>query len=267
MEIWQALILGLTQGITEFLPVSSSGHLEVLRVIMGLDGANFHYFLEFINLGTLLALLVYFSKYIIKIFKDIFIKHHFNLALNIIITCIPAGRAGLLLADFIENNDFFGNIITLAIALGVVGIIMVWIDKLPHASKLTSEAHLTKPRALIIGLAQVFALIPGVSRLGSTILAGRFMGMDNKSSATYSFLVAIPLMCGVCLKMFLSSDNRAYLFENLDILLLSNLVAFAVGMLAIFGALKFLKRDGSLQAFGWYRIIFALCILIVVLII
>lgn len=267
MESWQSIVLGFTQGITEFVPVSSSGHLEILRILMGLGGDDFHYFLEFINVGTLIALLIYFRKYIIKILQDIFKKHDFKLALNIIITCIPAGLAGLLLANFIENNGFFGNIFSLAIAMGVIGIIMVIIDKLPHASRIQDETKLTKPRALAIGVAQAFALIPGTSRSGTTIIAGRLAGMDNKSSATYSFLVAIPIMLGVCLKMFLSSENRDYLMNNLSMLAISNAAALIIGLIAIYFALHILAKPKSLQAFGYYRIILSLIVLIVALLV
>lgn len=255
MDIFQAILLGLVQGLTEFIPVSSSGHLELVQHIFNFPADNFHLFLEFINLGTLLALLIYFRKRIIKIIKDVFSEHNYKLAINIVITSIPAGLAGLLLADIIENNSFFNSLFTVAAAMGIVGIIMVAIDKLPHMSALENENRLTPIRALIIGLLQVFALVPGTSRSGTTIVAGRIVGLDSESSAEYSFLASIPIMCGVCLKMFLSSSSRAYFTENLSMLLLSNLVAFLVGLIALKYLLSYLKKPKSLQAFGWYRII------------
>lgn len=261
MDIFQAIILGLVQGITEFIPVSSSGHLELIQQIFSFPAENFHLFLEFINLGTLLALLIYFRKRIWKIIKDIFTERNYKLALNLLITSIPAGVIGLILASFIENNDFFGSIFTVSAAMGIVGLIMIIIDKLPHMSALKDENNLTPVRALIIGLTQVFALIPGVSRSGSTIIAGRLVGMDSESSAEYSFLASIPIMCGVCLKMFLSSESRAYFGANLGPLLLSNLVAFVVGLIALKFLLKYLKKPKSLQSFGKYRVIVA-CLVI-----
>lgn len=261
MDIFQAIILGLVQGLTEFIPVSSSGHLELVQYIFNFSADNFHLFLEFINLGTLLALLIYFRKRIWKIIKDIFTERNYKLALNILITSIPAGVIGLILAGFIENNEFFNSIYTVCAAMGIVGLIMVLIDKLPHMSSLKSENNLTPARALIIGLTQVFALIPGVSRSGSTIVAGRLVGMDSESSAEYSFLASIPIMCGVCLKMFLSSEGREYFGQNLEILLWGNLVAFIVGMIALKFLLKYLKKPKSLQTFGKYRII--VCLLMI----
>lgn len=255
MDIFQAILLGLIQGLTEFIPVSSSGHLELAQQIFNFPADNFHLFLEFINLGTLLALLIYFRKRIYKIVKNVFTEHNYKLAINIVITTIPAGLAGLLLADVIENNGFFSSLFTVASAMGIVGVIMVLIDKLPHMSKLENENHLTPTRALIIGLSQVFALIPGTSRSGTTIIAGRITGLDSESSAEYSFLASIPIMCGVCLKMFLSESSRAYFSSNVCMLVLSNLVAFVVGLIALKYLLRYLKKPRSLQAFGWYRII------------
>lgn len=261
MDILQALLLGLVQGLTEFIPVSSSGHLELVQQIFNFNGENFHLFLEFINLGTLLALLIFFRKRIWRILQDIFKERNYKLAINIVITTIPAGLIGLLLSDFIEHNEFFGSLVVVCIAMGVVGIIMVLIDVLPHLPMLENENHLTPGRALAIGLSQVFALIPGVSRSGSTIITGRLVGLDSESAAEYSFLASIPIMCGVCLKMFLSESGRAYFGANFPMLMLSNLVAFLVGLLALHSLLRYLKRPKSLQTFGRYRIILSCLVL------
>lgn len=254
MDIFQALLLGLVQGLTEFIPVSSSGHLEIIQHIFNFPVENFHLFLEFINLGTLLALLFYFRERIWKIIKDVFGEKNYKLAINIVITTIPAGLIGLLLSDLIENSDFFSSLFTVGAAMGIVGIIMVVIDKLPHMSNLKDENQLTPGRALLIGVLQVFALIPGTSRSGTTIIAGRIAGMDSESSAEYSFLASIPIMCAVCLKMFLSDTGRAYFIENLNALFFSNLIAFVVGLWALRYLLRYLKKPKSLQTFGWYRI-------------
>lgn len=266
MDIFEAIILGLTQGITEFIPVSSSGHLEIVRQIFNFSTENFHLILEFINLGTLLALLIYFRKRIWKILRDVFKERNYKTALNIVITCIPAGIAGLILGDFIENNDFFGNIFTVAAAMGIVGIIMVLIDKIPHMPHLENEDHLTPARALIIGILQVFALIPGTSRSGTTIIAGRIVGLDSESAAEYSFLASIPLMIAVCLKMLLSDTGRTFFSTNMGPLMLSNLVAFIIGCLALTFVMKYLKKPKSLQSFGKYRITVA-CLVIGILLI
>lgn len=266
MTIFVSVVLGLVQGITEFIPVSSSGHLEIVQQLIGGRPEDFHYFLELINFGTLLALLIYYRLRIWKILKNIFVKRDFHFAINVIITCIPAGLAGLLLAKFIEENSFFSSLYTIGIAMGVIGLLMIFIEKLPKKTELKDETKLSKSRALGIGLAQVFALIPGVSRSGSTIIAGRVMGLNSKSAADYSFLVSIPLMIAVCGKTLLSSSTREYLFNNIGMLALSNLVAFVSGLLAISFVIKYLKKSNSLRAFGYYRVIVAIIVLVAMLI-
>jgi undecaprenyl-diphosphatase len=262
MEWYQSFWLGLTQGVTEFIPVSSSGHLEVMQQILGGRSADFHLFLEFINLGTLLALLIFYRKRIWQIVVDIFANHNVRLAVNVIITTIPAVIAGLLLSDIIESSWFFSNMIVIACAMALIGIAMLAIDRLPKMSKLKSENELTKPRALIIGLAQCVALIPGTSRSGSTIVAGRLTGLDSKSAADYSFLASIPIMIGVMAKSLISSSSREYISANLSMLALSNVVAFVTGLIAIYFVMKYLRKKNSLKPFGIYRIVLALIIIV-----
>lgn len=262
MEWYQSFWLGLTQGVTEFIPVSSSGHLEVMQQILGGRSADFHLFLEFINLGTLLALLIFYRKRIWQIIVDIFVNHNVRLAVNVIITTIPAVIAGLLLSDIIESSWFFSNMIVIACAMALIGIAMLAIDRLPKMSKLKSENELTKPRALIIGLAQCVALIPGTSRSGSTIVAGRLTGLDSKSAADYSFLASIPIMIGVMAKSLISSSSREYISANLSMLALSNVVAFITGLIAIYFVMKYLRKKNSLKPFGIYRIVLALIIIV-----
>ena len=232
IEWYQSVTLGLTQGITEFIPVSSSGHLEVAQQVLGGRTPDFHLFLEFINLGTLLALLIFYRKRIWQILVDIFKNHNIKLALNVIITTIPAVIAGLLLSDLIESNWFFSNMVVIACAM------------------------------MLIGIAQCVALIPGTSRSGSTIVAGRLTGLDSKSAADYSFLCSIPIMFGVMAKSLISGSSRAYIAANLPMLALSNLVAFISGLIAIHFVMKYLRKKNSLRPFGIYRIVLALIIIV-----
>ncbi|MBQ6486692.1 undecaprenyl-diphosphate phosphatase [Candidatus Saccharibacteria bacterium] len=265
MNIFEVIILGLTQGLTEFIPVSSSGHLELVQRLLG-GGAraeDFHLFLELINFGTLIALLFYYRKRIAKIIGDVFVRKNWHMAINLLLTSIPAGAIGFLLSNFIEENGFFSSIYTIAIAMGVVGLLMIFVEKLPHLSKVESEEKLPHSRALSIGLIQTFALIPGVSRSGSTILAGRVMGMNSKDSANYSFMASIPIMIGVCLKSVVSSSSRAYISENFGMLFLSNFVAFVFGMIALTFVIKFLENKGALRFFGYYRVALAVIALVI----
>ena len=260
MNILESTVLGLVQGITEFIPVSSSGHLEITQRILGAGGRaeDFHFFLELINFGTLFALLFYYRQTIWEILQRVFVKKDYKLALNILITSIPAGIIGLVLSKVIEKMPFFSSLTTIGFAMGFVGLIMIFVNKLPHLSKLKDENELTPGRALAIGLAQTFALIPGVSRSGSTIITGRVMGLDSKSAAKYSFLASLPIMIAVCGKSLLSSSSRAYITSNLGMLLLSNLVAFVSGLIALQIVMKYFKKENSIPSFGIYRVILSL---------
>ena len=260
MNILESTVLGLVQGITEFIPVSSSGHLEITQRILGAGGRaeDFHFFLELINFGTLFALLFYYRQTIWEILQRVFVKKDYKLAFNILITSIPAGIIGLVLSKVIEKMPFFSSLTTIGFAMGFVGLIMIFVNKLPHLSKLKDENELTPGRALAIGLAQTFALIPGVSRSGSTIITGRVMGLDSKSAAKYSFLASLPIMIAVCGKSLLSSSSRAYIASNLGMLLLSNLVAFVSGLIALQIVMKYFKKENSIPSFGVYRVILSL---------
>ena len=260
MNILESTVLGLVQGITEFIPVSSSGHLEITQRILGAGGRaeDFHFFLELINFGTLFALLFYYRQTIWEILQRVFVKKDYKLALYILITSIPAGIIGLVLSKVIEKLPFFSSLATIGFAMGFVGLIMIFVNKLPHLSKLKDENELTPGRALAIGLAQTFALIPGVSRSGSTIITGRVMGLDSKSAAKYSFLASLPIMIAVCGKSLLSSSSRAYIASNLGMLLLSNLVAFVSGLIALQIVMKYFKKENSIPSFGIYRVILSL---------
>ena len=262
MEWLQAIILGLIQGLTEFIPISSSGHLVIAQTF--LSGASDHLLLEFINIGTLLALLVFFRKRIIGIIKDIFVNRQYKLARNIIITSVPAGVVGFLLADFIEATpSFFGSAVVVAVTLAVVGIVMIVLEKLPHASPVEDGEKLSGWRAFAIGAAQMMALIPGVSRSGSTIIAGRLSGLTPAAAAEYSFLASLPIMIGVTIKIFVTDSD--YLLANMGVLAVSNLFAFISGLLAVGFLLRYLAKH-SLAVFGWYRVGLAAVLTVILLV-
>ncbi len=265
MTLWLAALLGLIQGLTEFIPVSSSGHLAILQIFLA--GTSDHHFLTLINFGTLLALLLFFRREIFEIFRRLWPKQRVGsrttswpLVLNLLLTSIPAGLVGFLLGDFIETSSFMNSLPVIAAALAIVGLLMVFINRLaPKPTAPTNQStatfdRLTPQKALVIGLAQICSLHPGVSRSGSTILAGRFVGLPNEQAARYSFLASIPLMGGVCLYSLVSSSSRAYIADNWAALLLGNLIAFLAGFVIIKYLLRYLKRPNSLRVFGLYRL-------------
>lgn len=261
MNIVEAITLGLLQGLTEFIPVSSSGHLVIGQHVFG-TGSD-HIFLEWINLGTFIALLIYFRVRIIEILRQVFVERKFKLARNILLTSIPAGAVGYVLADWISDSSFFGSLVVVMVTLGLVGGLMVVLERLPKFTKVKDGENLSAPRALTIGVAQMIALIPGVSRSGSTIIAGRFMGLEPAAAAEYSFLASLPIMAGVTLKVFLK--DFAYLEQNLAMLLIANVVACISGLLAVGFLMRFLSKH-SLAVFGWYRLGLAAVIAVVLLV-
>ena len=263
MSIVEAIILGLIQGLTEFIPISSSGHLVIAQTFM--SGASDHLFLEWINLGTVLALVIFFWPRIWRTLRVIVLERDFRLALNIIIAMLPAGLVGFLLADFIETNPFFGNVWTVVVTLAAVGVLLVVLERLPKLSPVSGLEKLPKKRAFTIGLAQVCALIPGTSRSGSTIIAGRIMGLKAAEAAEFSFLVSIPIMFGVITKLLIKSTDRAYLMDNFLTLTIANLAALISGLVAVGFLMKYLQSH-SLAPFGYYRIILAAVLAVILLV-
>lgn len=262
--MWQwleSVILGLIQGLTEFIPISSSGHLVIAQTFM--TGASDHLFLEFINIGTMLALFVFFRKRIWSIIVDVFVNHNFVLARNILITAIPAGLVGFMLASFIAETPFFTSAVVVVFTLAIVGVVMVVLEKLPKLSPIKDGSKLPWWRAGIIGLAQILPLIPGTSRSGSTIIAGRLMGLSAAEAAEYSFLASLPIMMGVTLKVFLTDTE--YLVAHAGTLAVSNLAAFLSGLLAVGFLMRYLSKH-SLAVFGWYRIVLAAVLAVILLV-
>lgn len=261
MSVIESIILGLIQGLTEFIPISSSGHLVLAQNFF--SGASNHLFLEWINIGTMLALVVYFWQRILDICKDVFFEKNYRLARNILLTSIPAGIVGYLAADFIEHTEFFGSLWVVAVMLTVIGVVMIVLEKLPKASAIKNGERLSVPRALFIGFAQMLALIPGTSRSGSTIIAGRLAGLSPKEAAEYSFLASLPIMAGVTLKVFI--QDQTYLYANFDALVVGNIAAFISGLIAVGFLMKYLAKH-SLAVFGWYRLGLAAIIVVTLLV-
>ncbi len=263
MSIVEAIILGIIQGLTEFIPVSSSGHLVIAQTL--LLGEADHLFIQALDFGTLFALLIYFFPKLVDLARKVFVEHDLRLARNIVLTCIPAGVLGLLLADFIQKSSVLLNPLTVSIMLALVGVLMVVVDRLPKKSDKQSGTDLSPKRALVVGFAQAFALIPGVSRSGSTIVASRIMGLSPKAAAEYSFMVSIPIMLGLVGKLLLKPDDRAYMIAQLDVIIIANIAAFIAAIVAIHFLLQYLSKHG-LALFGWYRIALAAVVITVLLI-
>lgn len=248
----EALILGFTQGLTEFIPVSSSGHLLLVSELFGFDsGFSFEVIL---NIGTLLAAVIYFRRDIESLFRSS--KTSARLRSNLIITTIPGFVAGGLIG--LVFDDGIRSVLVTSIMLIGVGIVMMLESKLKNTT--TKIDRLTKNNSLIIGFAQALALVPGTSRSAATILAGRAVGLGRVEAARYSFLASIPIIAGAVVYESLISLGTLQAVPITDIII-GILAAFVSSVLAIHVLLGFLKRNG-LFAFGVYRVIIGALIMI-----
>lgn len=264
------IILGIVQGIAEFLPISSSAHLIIFRDVFNIGTAvNENMAIAFdiaLHFGTLLAILVYFFKDFLNIFiKGVTKGYKDNegkLFYFIIVATIPAAIAGLLFEDVIESI-IRGNLLITSTALIVMGIIIYLVDK--HFKMKKEINDLKFKDALLIGSSQVFALIPGFSRSGTTIAAARSLNLKRESSAKFSFYLSAPVVLGAVILTLLKENTMAIISANISMFLVGALVAFITGLICIEFLLKYLRKN-DFKVFMWYRIVLAIIVIISILI-
>ncbi len=262
--IIQTVIMGIVQGITEWLPISSTGHMILFDEFMKMNVSEkfMETFLVVIQFGSILAVvLLYFSKlnpFVSKRNKSNYQligslpikKDTVNLYLKVLVGVIPAGVVGVLLDDWIDEH--FYNAYTVAVTLIIFGVWFLFIENKKKPAKVNSLDDLTYKTAFLIGVFQIMALIPGTSRSGSTIIGATILGCSRVVSAEFSFFLAIPIMFGAsCLKLL--KAGLAFSMNEWIILLLGMAVAFIVSVFAI----KFLMgyiRKRDFKGFGYYRI-------------
>ena len=257
MGILQAGVLGIIQGLTEFLPVSSSGHLIFLPKLFGWADQGLA-FDAVIHLGTLVAVLWYFRKKFTKIVKGTEDTEDRKLGLLVLLSIIPAGIVGLLFGDWIGINLRSTGVI----AFGMIfwGIILYFSEIINHKSKIRNLEAVGWKRALFIGCAQAVALIPGTSRSGITMTAGLFSKLDKKSAAEFSFLMSAPIIALAGLKSLFDMWQSGWGGLDWDVLLIGLVAAALSGLLAIWGLLKILQK-WSFKPFVAYRIIVGILII------
>ncbi len=262
MNFLQAIILGIVQGLTEFLPVSSSAHVQIASELMQVPGLSDKNsattaFIATIQLGTEAAVLIYFAKDIARLvsawFKGIFssaarANADYKMAWFVIIASIPVGIAGLLLRHFIE--DTVRTLWVIAVTLILFGLILLLADRLGSKQKTIKE--LTFGSALGFGLGQMLSVVPGVSRSGASISFGLLAGFNRAAAARFSFLIGIPAVLASGLIQFKDS------YQNLDTdaltgTLIATVTSFIVGYLVIAGLLKYLNK-GSFMPFVIWRV-------------
>lgn len=253
MNFLHAIILALIEGLTEFLPVSSTGHMIIGSAMMGIEGDDFtKLFTIVIQLGAILAVFVLYFK---RFFQSI------NFYLKLIVAFIPAAIMGLIFSDAID--DLMESPAVVAISLLLGGIILLFVDKWFKQPSIESDEEMTYWTALKVGFVQCLAMIPGVSRSGATIIGGMSQKMSRKWAAEFSFFLALPTMLGATLKKTMDyfDNHPAFTSEQINLLLVGNIIAFIVALLAIKGFIGYLNKYGF-KLFGWYRIVVGVIILV-----
>lgn len=266
MELLQIIILGIVQGIGEFLPISSSGHLIVFRDVFGvgkfLEGEIASAFDIALHLGTLLALIGVFYKDFFNMVKDGFTKGikttDGKVMWYVIASSVPAALVGVLFEDFIDNF-LHKQYLLIAIALAVIGIIIYLVDKNSKQEKSLKE--LTLKDALIIGIFQTFALIPGFSRSGTTIATARFLKVNRETAAKFSFFMSAPIITGAVMLKLIKPSTWELILSNKLIFGVGVLTSFIIGLLCIKFLLRYIKNN-DFKIFMIYRIILSIIILL-----
>lgn len=252
MTYIEAIVLAIIEGLTEFLPVSSTGHLILGTALMGVEPTAFvKLFTIVIQLGTILSVLVLYYKRFLKSL-DFYYK--------LVVAAIPASILGLLLNDVIDG--LLESPLMVAIMLVIGGIILLYVDKWFNKPTTDDSDEISYKQAFTIGLYQCLALIPGTSRSASTIVGGMTQKLTRKAAAEFSFFLAIPMMLGasgVKLLKFLK-EGHTFSGEEINLLIIGNIIGFLVAIIAIKTFIGVLAKYGF-KAFGWYRIVLGVIII------
>ncbi len=252
MTVFEALVLALIEGLTEFLPVSSTGHMIIGSALMGMKNTEFvKLFIVAIQLGAILSVVVLYFKRFFQSFAFYF---------KLLAAFIPAVVFGLLFSKKIDA--LLENPLAVAIALVVGGVILLFADKWFKNFNVDSTDNVSYPQAVKIGLFQCLAMIPGTSRSAATIIGGMTQGLNRTTAAEFSFFLAVPTMLGATLKKLYDfyKDDYVISSEEIKLLAIGNVVAFIVAILAIRSFITFLQKRGFVL-FGWYRIVVGLIII------
>jgi len=258
-----AALLGLVEGLTEYLPISSTGHLILVSYFLGSEGEGSKSFDIVIQLGAIFAVLLHYRGLLIERVRGLFSgrREAIHLAMALAIAFVPAGVAGLALGKIIKRH-LFGPI-PVAAALAVGGIFMLVVERTRaarHVVGIEGLEQVTPRRALLIGLGQCFALWPGASRSMCTIVAGQLAGLSTATAAEFSFLLAVPTLGAATLYELYKEHGELFTSVGASQLALGLLVSFVVAWAVIAAFLRYLRRRG-LEAFGYYRIIVAALVL------
>ncbi len=257
MDTIQAIIIAIVEGLTEFIPISSTGHMIIASKALNVPDSEFtKVFTVAIQLGAILAVVVLY-------WKKFFDFKNFSFYLKLIVGVIPALLLGFLFSDKID--DLLESTTTVAIALLVGGIILLFIDGLFKNPTIDSEADVTYGRSVLIGLWQCLAMVPGVSRSAASIIGGMQQKLTRNTAAEFSFFLAVPTMLAATGYKLLKhyQDTGGFTGEEIKLLAVGNVVAFIVALLAIKFFIGFLKKYGF-RVWGIYRIVVGIALLILI---
>lgn len=276
MTIIQAIILSVVEGLTEFLPVSSTGHLVIAQALLGMESTPFvRAFTVMIQFGAILSVVVLYWRHFfsfrvapeldrpeVPVWRRTLSRFRFYITL--LIGIVPAVVLGMLFGDWVDSA--LGSVYIIAINLFFGGVVMLFIDK--WLSRRSRSGKVTYSNAFVVGLFQTIAMFfPGMSRSMSTIVGGMVAGMDRKLAAEFSFFLAVPTMLGAsCYQVlkFWKAGELSILSDHIGLLLLGNLLSFVVAMGAVRFFISYVQRH-SFASFGWYRIIVSVVILVMLL--
>ena len=270
-DILRSVVYGIIEGITEWLPISSTGHMILAEQVLkfSFSDAFMEMFRVVIQLGAILAVVVLYFKKLWPFCGDNgrdsgFAKHFrwpvIKLWCKIVVACLPAAVLGLLLDDWMDAH--FYNSVVVAVMLIVYGIAFILAERRPRVATTAKLSRITYKQALVIGMWQVLALIPGTSRSGATIIGGLLCGMSRACASQFTFFLAIPVMAGASglkLVKFLAGGG-VFTVGEVSVLLLGCIVAFVVSILAIRFLMDYVKKH-TFTVFGWYRIALGILVL------
>lgn len=273
IEILKAILFGIVEGITEWLPISSTGHMIILDefIHLGVSDEFYELFQVVIQLGAIMAVVVYYFKSIWPLKKEkgkiVWDKNILNLWGKILVACIPAAVIGLAFDDWLDEHLY--NAVVVSLALILYGIIFIVIENKRTVVKNVKDVDkgvqkITYKQALQVGAFQLLALIPGTSRSGSTIIGGLLVGLDRSVIAEFTFFLAIPVMAGASLlKVLKYIMEVGFAFTGLEIgiLVIACIVAYIVSVLVIKFFMNYIRKH-DFKAFGYYRIALGLLVLL-----
>ena len=273
MDIFQSIVIAIVEGLTEFLPVSSTGHMIITQEILGVESTTFvKAFTFIIQFGAILSVVCLYWKRFFRLkevpedkkgFEAFLARYDFYWKL--FLGFLPAAVLGLLLSDFIDA--MLENVAVVAVMLVLGGVLMLFVDKW-FAKNEKRSAAMTERRSIMIGLYQCISMVPGVSRSMATIVGGMQQGLSRKDAAEFSFFLAVPTMFGASVykmwSLMSEPDSMQQLSDNWVVLVVGMVVAFIVAMAAIKLFISYVTKYGF-KAFGWYRILVGGAIIVMLL--